>query len=499
MLLPKVEYGIGVATMTSSAEFLESGEIARLIPVIADSRREQRVASVFLATVSAVPDFAHRLLQSIRIRLGKRSVLDTYTEVVLKGQKDSKDRPDGLIVVSSSGKTWSALVEAKIGSSKLDDEQVQRYLQIARENDIDAVITISNQFVARPEHSPINAPKHMTKKVSLFHWSWKMVLTEAVLLQTRESIRDPDQAFILREFVRFISHDSIGVSGFDRMPAKWKDAVTLVKSGGVIGKTSCDATEIVSAWHQEVRDLALQLSRHLATEVDVKLPRSHATDVEARLKDDCSKLSVSNRLEVEYNVPNAASSLLVKADLIGQTIRVGMEVDAPQDKQRSSARINWLLRQLKSATSEKIFVRIVWPSRAQDTVCRLEELREEPTSVVSASPLSPKSFEVFYLSDNSRRFSGRSTFIEDLEQIVPEFYDNVGQRLERWVPKPPKPVATAEADLENDEKAQTKPAVSTAAPADAVESPRLTPGNQHSVLLELPQFLRRAIKGNDPT
>jgi len=74
--------------MTTLPEFLESGEIARLIPVIADSRREQRVASVFLATLSAVPDFAHPLLTGVGARLGKRSSIDTFTEVVFKGHRE---------------------------------------------------------------------------------------------------------------------------------------------------------------------------------------------------------------------------------------------------------------------------------------------------------------------------------------------------------------------------------------------------------------------------
>ena len=97
--------------MTSLPDFLESGEIARLIPVIADSRREQRVASVFLATLSAVPDFAQPLLSSVGFRLGKRSVIDTFTEVVIKDQNDAKDRPDGLIIVTTGKKPWKALVE----------------------------------------------------------------------------------------------------------------------------------------------------------------------------------------------------------------------------------------------------------------------------------------------------------------------------------------------------------------------------------------------------
>ena len=471
-----------------------------MIPVIADSRREQRVASVFLATLSAVPDFAQPLLSSVGVRLGKRSVIDTFTEVVINDQNDGKDRPDGLIIVTTGKKPWKALVEAKIGSSSLDDDQVQRYLQLARSSGIDAVITLSNQFAARPVHTPVNAPKSLTRRVDLFHWSWKMILTEAILLQTRDAIHDPDQAFILREFVRFLSHGSVGVSGFDRMPPQWRDAVTLVKSGGAIAKTSKEAEAVVNAWHQEIRDLSLRMSQHLAIDVDVKLSRAHANDGDQRLKDDCTRLSSQNKLQVDYQIPNAASPLSLTADLMSQTIRVGMEVDAPQDKQTGPARVNWLLRQFESDQDDPLFVRITWPSRAQDVVCRLSELRADPKSIVGDAPMPPKSFEVFLLSDNGKRFSGRQTFIEEIERAVPRFYDTVGQHLERWVPKPPKPVAKKEAEAVA--KVAAVKREKEERPAEHVSSveqprPRPRPGNIHSSPLDIPPFLRRFVTGRD--
>jgi hypothetical protein len=475
--------------MTTMPQYLDSGEIARLIPVIADSRREQRVASVFLATLSAVPDFAQPLLSAVGVRLGKRSIIDTFTEVVLAGHKEAKDRPDGLIVVSSGKKSWKALVEAKIGTTSLDEEQVHRYMQLARDSGVDAVITLSNQFVARPVHSPVNAPKTLTRRVDLFHWSWKLILTEAILLQTHDAIADPDQAFILREFIRFLSHDSVGVSGFDQMPAQWREAVTLIKSGGAIRKSSAEAEALVSAWHQETRDLALRMSQHLAADVAVRLSRAHANEAELRLKDDCAKLAADNRLEVEYTIPNAASPMVVVVDLIARTIRVGMEIDAPQDKQRGLARVNWLLRQLKSANDEHAFVRIDWSSRAHDTVCRLSELRDDAKAIVGDAAQPPKKFEVFLLSDDGRRFAGRKTFIGELERVVPSFYDQIGQHLERWVPKPPKPIAKTGdvSDVAVVEEHETAPA-----PA---ERSGLTPGNLHSTLIDIPPFMKRMITG----
>ena len=473
--------------MSSTGDILESGEVARLIPVIADSRREQRVSSVFLATISAVPGFAQVILSSIGVRLAKRATIDTFTEVVLKGHKDAKDRPDGLIVVSSGKRSWKALIEAKIGNSPLDEDQVQRYLQLARDCDLDAVVTISNQFVVRPTHSPIKVHRTLTRKVDLFHFSWKSILTEALLLQTRGDISDPDQAFILREFIRFLSHDSIGITGYDSMPKEWKDLVTLVKSGGTISKSSREAESVVSGWHQEVRDLALRLSQELGACVTLKLARSHASDADLLRKDDVAQFAARKRLEADISIPNAVSPLRMVADLSTQTIRIGMQVDAPQDRKRGSARVNWLLRQLKTSENKQLFVRIVWPTRAPDTICRLEDLRENPSKVLADASSPPRGFEVFLLCDDSRKFAGRRTFIEELERAVPHFYEHVGQHLERWVPKPPKPI-------KSDESTEAHEGVQVGEhrrQLSSSERTQITAGNQHSKTLEIPRFLMR--------
>ena len=142
--------------MTSTRDFLVQGDPARLFPVLADTNREQRATSIFLAVVSQVPSLAEAILKSIGVKVGKRTRIEAYTEVVLKQEASSSGRPDGLLIVHSSRKTWSALVETKIGNADLDSDQVAKYLDLAKTNSIDAVITISNQFVARPQHSPVD-------------------------------------------------------------------------------------------------------------------------------------------------------------------------------------------------------------------------------------------------------------------------------------------------------------------------------------------------------
>lgn len=477
--------------MSSNPEILISGEIARLIPVIADSRKEQRVASVFLATISAVPSFSQALMSTLGQRLGQRSVIDTFTEVVLKVDKEAKDRPDGLLQVSTGTKNWSALIEAKIGNSDLEPEQVQRYLQLARDANLDAVITISNQFAARPDHSPVNVPKALTKRIPLYHWSWKFILTEAMLQQSQGLVTDPEQAFILREFVRFLSHESVGVSGFNQMPSEWRDLNTQLKSGGSLRRNSPEVESVVNAWHQETRDLALLMSRHLATGCELKLSRAHAKDADRRMKDDCGEVALKETLSAEFAIPNAASGISLDVDLKAQTIRVGMQIDAPQDRQRAASRVNWLLRQLKQVQGDKIFVRVIWPSRSHSLVCALDDLRNDADSYLQGYDQTPRAFEVFSVKDDGRRFAGRKTFIEDIEQEVPTFYDQIGQHLEQWRPKPPKPIKN-DHPKDGEVEDQAEPEILNApVTSEIITKPQVMPGNRHTDLLEIPEFLLR--------
>lgn len=478
--------------MADIPSYLKSGEIARLIPVIADSRKEQRVASVFLAALSAIPDLAETLLDSLGQRVGKRTAINSYTEVVFEDQQpDLRDRPDGLLIVDRGRSSWTALIEAKIGNNAIDSEQVDRYAQIARNNSIDAIITISNQFAVRPDHSPITISKPLQRKIKLFHWSWKFILTEALLLQSRAAIKNPDQAFLLRELIRFLSHNSIGVTGFTQMPPEWKDVTTHVQSGATPRRSSPEAMAVVKAWHQEVRDLALRVSHNLSVNVGLKLTRGHAADAELHLRDGCAQLEDRQLLTATLQVPDAASDISVTADLKARSIRVGMQIAAPEDRQRTSARLNWLLRQLKDANSENLFVRVIWPRRSQDTICSLEALRTDTRKVEEENAQPPRAFEVFLVTTDSRRFAGRKTFVEELESAVPVFYEHVGQHLQPWRPKPPKPTkVTEETDKPLSDGSESD--VPKGMPPESVAAQATVPGNLHTALLEIPSFLKRA-------
>jgi len=427
--------------MSDLPPYLKSGERARLIPIVADTNRESRITSVLLASLTAIPDFAHALFSSVGQSIGKRAGISAFTEVVPNSLvAQSKDRPDGLVVIETGRRSWSAFLEVKIGNGQLGADQIERYVELAKNCGIDAVITISNQFTARPDHHPIQLPRTSTRKVKLYHWPWMWILTQASLLQMDETIEDSDQAFLLNEIVRFLSHDSTGIDGFDRMNKEWKEIVLAVQSGAVLRRTNHEVENTVASWHEEERDLCLILSRHLGRPVRLKLDRKHRDAPLHRLKDDGAILAEKKLLSCAFQIPDAASDLSVVVDLRTRSIACGMRVEAPRDKKSTKARINWLLRQISKANDPDIYVKASWPSRAPDTKDSLARVRENPEILQTGNQKqSPHSFEVQLIRDLAGKFSGSRTFIEQLEAAVPRFYDQVGQHLRPWQAPPPKP------------------------------------------------------------
>lgn len=426
--------------MTSDRpQFLARGERARLFPVLADTSKEGRSASILLACLANVDEFGRALLETVGQRMGPRTKVEAFTEVCFPSQSEALPRPDGLLLLTIGSRQWRALIEAKIGNADLQVEQVESYLDLARENDVDALITISNQFAPMPAAHPLHLTPAARRKVDLFHWSWMHVLTEASLLLSNDDIGDRDQRFVLNEMVRFLTHPSAGVKGFDQMPAAWSELVEAVMAGAQLGQNSSQTRETVGAWHQLVRNLSLTMSRQLAVDVTPKIPREHLRDLDARAHADAALLTNDHCLAAILVVPDAAAPINLRVDIRARSVSVAMRLRAPEDKKGTKARLNWLLRQLEQSPAENWHVRMFWPGRASSTQKPLAALRENIEGAANErAGMVVSSFEIVLIRDLGPRLGQRRNFIADLESILPQFYDQVGQHLKAWHATAPK-------------------------------------------------------------
>jgi len=422
-------------------DYLDSGEIARLVPVAAQT--ELKNTSVTCAILMAVDEFSDVLLSPFGAPIGKRSAVKVWLEPVFKMKEPSTDRPDALIVVTNGKREWRALVEAKAKNADLVAEQVDRYLDLAKQQGIDAVITISNQFVATPVLSPCDVSKQKLKKVALFHWSWSYLETEAKIQLSKSAVSDPDQAYFLSEYVRYLEHDSAGVSEFQQMGLEWVDACKLIYSKSTIDKKSPIPDAVIRDWDELMRCTALRLSRTIETNVSLHTTPKERKDPSSRLVGLRTQFLDRGTIGASLNVPDAASPIAVEVDLSSRSVSVAMWVNAPTDRKRATASINWLVRQLAKSQNSKVAVVAKWPGRSIDTYCELEKLREDPELLaVDRKGMVPRAFVLKIVSDLGGRFTQRRNFVPEFVSCVTDFYESVGQYVVQWQAPPPKPKKT---------------------------------------------------------
>src|SRR5215217_4648337 len=325
--------------------YAEGWHPARLIPTVGirgQEEQEKRATSSLLAVMRAVPEFGQALLGPLGAPKGR---IATYAEVQLKDSGGKTHIPDGAIVVERGKTSWGCLVEVKTGAAELREEQVSRYLDMARENRLNAVLTISNQITGAPTESPVAVDRRKLRSVNLVHLSWWRILTEAIVQHRHRGISDPDQAWILGELIAYLDDERSGASGFRDMGENWV-AVRNGAGDGTIRATDAEVRDVADRWEQFVEYLCLGLGQDLGR--DVRPVRARKQTAAMRLEANCAALAEGGTLEAAIRVPDAVGPLVVQADLRTRKVITSVVIDAPGDG-RPSTRVSWLLRQLKEA------------------------------------------------------------------------------------------------------------------------------------------------------
>lgn len=291
----------------------ESWHEARLIPtsgINGAEEQERRATSALLAVMTAVREYGRAIVKPLGAPAG---TIETYIEVpFLLGER--KLYPDGLIRVSRGAKSWTALVEVKTGSNELATEQLENYLDIAREQGFDAVITISNEIPAIAGQHPTKVDKRKLKKVALHHLAWTQVLAEAVMQKEFRGVADPDQAWILGELIRYLEHSRSGAMEFDDMGESWT-AVRDSVAAGTLRPADKGIATVVSRFDALLRFASLRLGRQLGTEVMPVLTRKELAEPALRAQALTQMLCQTGQLAGAIRIPDTVGQLVITADL----------------------------------------------------------------------------------------------------------------------------------------------------------------------------------------
>jgi hypothetical protein len=454
----------------------ETWNEARLIPTSGISgveEQERRATSALLAVMTSVREFGRSLTQSVGAPAG---AVQAYIEVPFTID-DRKVYPDGLIHVSRGQRSWTALVEVKTGTNTLDAQQLETYLQIARDRGYQALITISNEVPAVAGQHPTQVDKRLLRKVELHHWSWTQVLSEAVMQKEHRGIADPDQAWILGELIRYLEHPRSGALEFDDMGPSWVH-VREALAAGTLRASDKGLAEVASRFDALLRFASLQLGRRLGTEVAPALSRKELLDPSLRAQALIDSLVHDGVLEGAIRIPDTVGTLVVTADLRAGRITCHLDLEAPREG-RPTTRVNWLVRQLRNAPETVRVEAFAARTRGSGQAELLKVVRQDP-SVLIADPLKElKSFRIALTSPaGPKRGRGRGSFIDSVLGAVDTFYAEVLQHLKAWSAAPPRlresiDPGPTQTDLDSNALSSQDGAEPTAVPS--VEEPDYSP------------------------
>jgi hypothetical protein len=222
---------------------------------------------------------------------------------------------------------------------------VENYLEVAKAQGFDVVVTLSNDLAPVGGDHPVTVDRRKLKKVTLHHISWSEVLHEARMQLDHRGIEDRVQAWILAELIRYLHDPRSGAAGFEDMGAAWvpiREAVaarTLRPSDKRIG-------EVATSWDKLVRHLCLRLNGQLGVTVSPVVPRALANAPAARVQTSIVQLADDGRLSATVRIPQAVGLLTIVADVrVGQSQRRGHrrsanqhDLRAPQGRPRQQCR-----------------------------------------------------------------------------------------------------------------------------------------------------------------
>jgi hypothetical protein len=410
---------------------------ARLIPtagIRGQEEQERRATSSLLAVMRAVPEFGHALLKELGAP--KSPAIETFAEVRFKDADGKTVIPDGAIVCRRGKKEWTCLVEVKTAGAPLRPEQVNSYLDVARDSGFDGVLSISNQITAHSEESPVTVDKRKLRRTSLWHFSWWRVLTEAIVQHRFRGISDPDQAWILGELIAYLDSDASGAGGFEDMGDRWV-SVRKAAHDGTLRANDAEAAAVAERWEEFTQYLCLGLSQDLGRLVTSPRPRGQATA--ARLEESVKELAGDGTLTASLRVPDAVGDIRIRADLRARRTLTSVMIEAPREG-RAKPRVNWLLRQLVDAPDD-LRIEAAFPSARQTTSELLAVAREDPEKLLyPADPKrEPKTFTVTLGRPmGQKRGKTEGSFVRETRAQTFDFYRDIVQQLKAWQARPPR-------------------------------------------------------------
>ena len=463
--------------MTTKHDVTLSENEVRLFPsvhITSDREAELRATASLLAVIRAVSEFGRTI---VRIAGGPAGRLSCYTEVPFgleagDGNPPEELRPDGLVQAVRGKTRWVALVEVKVGRATLDPGQIDKYHRLARQEGASALITVSNQPALPDGRPPVSLDGRRLRSIPVTHFSWERLLSEAQLLSRKKEVSDPDQKWMLDEWIRYVDDPESRIIVPPDLGSHWGDVLKAARTGA-LEQSGDELRDVARFWMGYLRKAALRLRAKLGVDVQLRLSRKEKKDSELHLERIIASARSSGTLPGILRVPGAAGDIHIEVFLHSRSVRYGLEVTAPTEG-RQGTRVKWLWRQLRGLSLPgDLLVTAEWSARNLFTSAPASQFVEDPGALLvdpkGASLPKNVNPKLFLLQWTTRLQAGRgrssAPVLEAISKGLEGFYLRVVEGLVPYVPRAPR-LVTKEMQPENGDSAPPHLHGSEAVPGD---------------------------------
>ena len=204
------------------------------------------------------------------------------------------------------------------------------------------------------------------------------------------------------------------------------------------------------------------------------------------MQNQATALAKNGELNGALIIPNAAVPVEITVDLRANRIDAKATISAPTDR-RASARVTWLLNQMKAAPPTLQVVANVARAKSSGRSYALSSLLEDPKQMVDTPNVDIRSFTLtLSQTAGTKRGQGKGSFVGSVTALVSGFYDDVAQPLKAWSPPAPKPKSAPTADAAPGSLLPAVPEPEPARPFALSVTTALEPGKESTVVEGLP-------------
>lgn len=448
--------------------------LVRLFPTVRianTAEAEMRATAALLATVRAVSEFGRTI---VKLAGGPAGRITCYTEVPYVDRSQVPPgvlRPDGLLVVNRGAKRWRCFVEVKVNSNAIEQDQIEKYLQLAKQEEVDAVITVSNDASI----DGLGFTKNQLRGIELLHLSWDRLLSEARVLRGQGGVDDSDQQWLLDEWIQYVSDPASRIIDPPSLGAYFGELLTAARENHLAGAVLA-VKDVCAHWDGFLKKAAHRLRARLGVEVNPGMTAAEKQSHEVRIANLQRLVQTESRLVGSLKVRNAASNINIDVLLPQRAVRFGIEVKAPTTG-RQLTRLKWMTRQLTKAPPTAR-IQVHWDKKLRSQA-RLSDLDDELRCLCLDAHGQPipadvhaRYFTVEWTQDLQKP-KGRSTapILDGIMADLEKFYREVVEGIVAFVPPAPKlPVPSVQDSVTEtpDKTPQDAPAESGEVLADVV-------------------------------